>query len=142
MAKLPNQKRILREDIQEAPNWIVRLLTPLNSFMETVYYALNKDITFTENIACQIKTVDFSTPSNYTSASPKTDGFVPLQFTHTLRNKPQGVMIMQLVEEENTGTVITSAVSLDWYEINGTVYISYITGLKDSTEYSIKLLVI
>lgn len=141
MAKLPNQKRITREDLREAPNWIVRLLTPLNSFMETVYYALNRDITYTENIACQIKEIDFTTQADYSTASPVVDGFPPLQFTHTLKTKPIGVEKLQIIENGNADTVITEVVSLDWYSSNGVVYITYITGLKDSTEYTIRVLV-
>lgn len=142
MAKLPNQKRILREDLKEAPNWIERLITPLNSFMESVYYALNKNITFNENIACQIKTINFTTNSDYSTASPVVNGFTQLQFRHSLRTRPQGVIIMQTIKKESSYVAITEAVTLDWYENNGIIYINYISGLEDSQEYDIKLLVI
>lgn len=142
MARLPNQKRILREDIKEAPNWITRLLTPLNSFMETVYYALNRDITFTENIACQIKEITFNSKSDYSTASPVEDGFLELQFRHSLKTKPKGLLIQQLITDGNVQAVHTTPVTLSWYENNGVVYINYITGLADSTSYTIRLLVI
>jgi len=65
MAQLPNQKRILKEDLREAPSWIDKLLYPLNSFMESVYFALNRNLNFQENIASQIYEIEFTTASDY-----------------------------------------------------------------------------
>jgi len=142
MAKLPNQKRVLREDLKDAPSWIDRLITPLNSFMESVYYALNKNITFNENIASQIKEIEFTTLSTYSTASPKIDGFQVIQFPHSLKNKPFGVTIQQITEKSGTYNPITSPVCIDWYDNNGVININYITGLEDSKTYIIRLLVL
>ncbi len=38
--RLPSQKKILREDLKDAPAWVNGLIGPLNAFMESVYQAL------------------------------------------------------------------------------------------------------
>lgn len=142
MAKLPTQRRILREDVKEAPSWIENLLSPLNSFMDSVYRALNRSLTFSDNISSEIRTLTFITRPDYTTASPVTAGFEPLQFVHSLKTKPFGCFICQLVEQGSNYVIVTQPVSIDWNEVNGTVFINYISGLKDSTNYKLVLLLI
>lgn len=140
MARLPTQRRILREDVKEAPSWIESLLSPLNSFMDSVYRALSQNITFGDNIPCDRRSIQFDTRSDYTSAVPLTAGFVPLRFQHNLKSKPFACIPLQVVAAD--GSVFTSPVSIDWYEANGTVFINYITGLANSKSYTISVLVL
>lgn len=65
MAKLPVFKRIQREDFPDAPAWVDRLLYPLNKFFEGVYAALNQNLTFTENLATGLVSLEFETPATY-----------------------------------------------------------------------------
>jgi hypothetical protein len=141
MAKLPNIKKISREDVKDAPSWIDRIINPLNTFMEQVYYALNKNITFSENIACNIKDLEFKSLSTYTTAIPTSSGFSKISFTHGL-SKVSGVLVLQLSEKGNNYTILTSASTIDWSESNGTIHINYITGLSDSKTYSLRVLVL
>lgn len=142
MAKLPTQRRVLREDVKDAPSWIENVLNPLNSFMDSVYRALNRSLTFQDNITSEIRTLRFQTRSDYTSAIPLTAGFEPLQFVHSLKSKPFGLFIAQIEEVSDTYVPFTSAVTLSWYEANGTVFINYITGLSDSKNYKLTVLLI
>ena len=142
MGRLPEYRRILREDLRDAPSWIDKLLTPINSFFDIVYETLNRNITFNDNIACQIKEMTFKTLSTYTSATPLTDGFEELVFKKTLPYKAQGVMIMRIYEDADDYRPITNAVSCDWYDTEGDIVINYISGLDDSTDYVVKFLVI
>lgn len=128
--------------MKDAPSWIENLLNPLNSFMDSVYRALNKSLTFTDNISSEIRVLSIQTLPTYSTASPKTEGFVPIQFVHSVRSKPFGLLVAQLVEQGQDYIIITEPVSVDWYEINGTVFINYITGLKDSTNYKLTVLLI
>jgi len=141
MAKLPNQRRVLREDLKDAPDWIDRLLTPLNSFMESIYYALNKQITFQENISALIKEVEFTTKANYSSASPKTDGWEVLKFQHGLKIRPFGLSVAQIYVKSGAYETITAPVFADWSDINGVININYITGLEDSKTYVARFLI-
>jgi hypothetical protein len=136
MAKLPSVKSIRREDLPpDVPSWIDNLLGTLSIFMESVYSALNRDISFTENIACNIRDFVVSTKSNYTSG-----GWEALTFPSGLRFKPSGVLILQISDTDQS--VITSPVSLDWQDLSGTIQIRYISGLANSKKYNVRLLVL
>ena len=117
-------------------------MTPLNSFFSVVYECLNRNITFGENIACQIKEMEFSTPSDYTSATPLIDGWPGLQFKSTLGYRATGLLILQIYEKGDYYSPITGAVSLDWNDLDGQITINYISGLSDSKDYFIRFLVI
>lgn len=136
MAFLPTVKSIRREDIgPEAPDWVDNLLGPLTTFMEAIYSALNKQITFQENIACTIREFQFSTSSTHT-----TGDFEAITFPSGLKTKPIGCMILQILNTSNA-SVIKQAVSLHWEDLSGTITIRYISGLDDSTKYSMRVLV-
>lgn len=139
MAKIPAVKSIRIEDISpEAPSWINNLLSPLNSFMENIYSALIKNITFTDNIACMIKDIDFRTTGNYSSSKE----FEIINITNTLKTSAQGLFIMQLYNSSDPYSKITNAVTPFWLDDNGIIKIQYITGLADSTQYKGKVLII
>ena len=139
MAKIPAVKSIRIEDISpEAPSWVNNLLSPLNSFMETIYSALIKNITFNDNIACMIKDIDFRTPSDYTSAN----NFETINITNTLKTTAQGLFIMQLYNNSDQYSKIVSAVTPFWLDDNGIIKIQYISGLSNSINYKGKVLII
>lgn len=136
MAKLPVIKRISREDVKEAPTWIEYLLYPLNQFMQGVYSALNGNLTFGDNINAEIRDLDFRTRSDYSL-----NNFDPVLFVHKLKTKPQGLILVQIVEKD-TNSTIYGAVTPQWVDSNGTIKINYISGLQDSKNYRIKVLLI
>lgn len=138
MAVLPSIKSIREEDIgPEAPSWIGNLLGPLTIFMEAIYSALNKDITFSQNIACTIRDFTIQTKSTYSIGD-----FEPITFPSGLKSKPTGVLVMQVQDVNSPYTPITSAVSCSWQDISGDIKIVYIAGLADSKKYNIRFLVI
>jgi hypothetical protein len=133
MAKLPTQKKILREDVKGAPDWINSVIGPINSFMENVYTALNKNVTFSENIASFIKEITVTTPSGY----PTMDD---IEFMSELKTKALGVTVMQAYEK-STYAPAPGPVYAPWIEDNGSIILSQITGLEASKTYLIRLLV-
>lgn len=132
MSKLPSQKKILREDVKGAPDWIDGIIDPVNSFMETVYQTFNRNVTFNDNIASQVKELNVNTTSVYPVMEP-------IEFQSTLRTKAFGLLMLQAVERL-TYTPAVSAVTVNWVENNGTIHISNITGLAASKSYTVRLL--
>lgn len=131
--KLPQTKKILREDVKDAPAWINGILGPVNSFMENVYQALNRNITFQENVGCFVKDITYKTTSTY----PVEESF---SFTNELKVKASGLWVMQAVEK---GSYIPAPgpVYAPWVEDNGMIVLSPITGLEADKIYLIRLLV-
>lgn len=136
MAKLPEIKRISREDLPESPDWVNNLLSPVNSFMDTVYRSLNKSLTFQDNIQGAIRDLEFRTSATYTSGD-----FTPVAFSYGSGSvRPAGVLLLQI--RAGSGQVIKQAVTLQWSENNGTVSIDYVSGLADSSQYFIRVVII
>lgn len=131
--RLPAQKKILREDLKDAPAWINNLIDPLNNFMEGVYQALNKNVTFSENIASFIKELTYSTPSTYPVMGD-------MQFVNTLKTKAVGVQLLQAVDQSNYEPA-AGPVYVPWVEVNGNIVVSSIPGLSAEKKYLIRLLV-
>ncbi len=143
MAKLPEVRRISREDVREAPDWIELLIGPMNTFMQGVWIALSGNLTIGENILGQQKTMRFRTGADYGDPLEDNHGFTAFSFKHSLRSrKPTSVLIGQVWDEDNIGTPIYDPVSLSWSEANGNVTISYITGLAVSSNYTATFLVL
>lgn len=134
--RLPNVQKILRQDVSEAPDWIVKVIDPFNQFFQDLYIGLSKDITFSENIASRIASVTFETSSSYPSE------FTPIILPHLLRTVPEGVMIMRIFEVASNYTPITNAVSLDWEPASQNIRINHVAGLEAQKRYTIKVLII
>ena len=140
MAKIPAVKSIRIEDISpEAPQWINNLLSPLNAFMENIYSALIRNITFTDNIACIIRDIDFRTTANYSGGQKEFD---VININNTLKTTAQGLFILQIYNTTDQYAKITSATTPFWLDDNGIFKIQYISGLSDSTQYKGKVLII
>jgi len=140
MANLPSVRRITREDLRGAPEWVNNLLLPLNSFMESVYSALDQNLTLGDNVSAAVTSISFKTRSDYGTASPLTDGFEMQTLANPLRYRPKAVAIGGVVEKEKF-SILTDPVYLHWEYLNGQIRIKYVAGLQPSKKYDINLLI-
>ena len=115
MARLPIIKRITREDVSQAPSWIENLIFPINQFMESVFRALDRNLTFTDNFSAQIQEIEFDTSSAYDGTAANFD---TLEFSRTIKTLPRGLFLMQILQVEDNHTPIESAVYIDWLDDN------------------------
>ena len=132
--KLPPQKKILREDLKEAPSWVNGIIEPVNSFMESVYQTLNRNVTLTENVASFVKEITYQTPASYPADVEN------LEFINELKIRPIGVMLLQIYDKA-TYLPPTSAVYVPWIFDNGSIIIHPITGLEAGKIYLVRLVV-
>jgi len=123
--------------LQDAPDWIDKLLSPVNTFFDAVYNAVNGTLTFGENVTAQSKVVEFRTLGTYTS-----DAWTDIKVQKTIPGRVQGVLLMQIVKDSSYHEPMTSGVSIDWLEIGGEVVIKFVTGLENSTLYKLSVLII
>ncbi len=133
--RLPQTKKVLKEDIKsEFRQGVSPIVEAFNSFAESVYQALNKSITFDENIASFIKEITYKT----TSAYPTMD---PVEFTNELKTKAIGIIPLQVV---NRADYVPAAgpVYIPWSENSGVISVNSITGLVASTTYTVRMLII
>jgi len=122
MAKLPSFRRIAADAIsKEYPDLAELLIAPLNNFMESLTRALNKQITFSDNIDAQVITLT-------------ADGTYPLKVRWDRPSKPVALWIGQITRVDGAAAALASAVTLDWsYNQNAQIEIADIVGLSDSS---------
>jgi hypothetical protein len=125
--KLPVLSKIRKEDILDAPEWVARIINPINDFFERIYLGLNKEITFEDNIKSEIRNIKLK----------QTD--LPYSFT-TL--KAQGILKLMCEKISGNHEIITNAVDIDWTIAENTVTINNITGIDSTSDYNLRLLII
>ena len=134
--KLPPAKKIFREDLKGAPQWIDPMINTINSFMESVYQGLNSNITFGDNVRSFIKEIDYVTSSSYPS------GMEILEFPNTLKVRPTGVLTAQVVEK-STNEPPPGPTTVQWaLNTAGNIEIHSVSGLEASKTYLVRLIVI
>lgn len=128
MAKLPLTYKLILEDFpKEVRDWGGKLLYPINSFFESVYSALNKGLTFTDNFDAQIKALTV-------------DGNYPLSFEYTTSARPVGLICIYCKAKD--GSFPTGGIFISFDVIEKSVKINNITGLDPTKKYDIKVLTI
>jgi len=135
MSQLPPYRRIGLEDVKGAPSWIESLIYILNNFMETVYGALNRNLSFSENFRGEFKTVNLTA-----GATADTNKF---RFTTALKLKPTGVIPMSVTEVGGNYVVLTNPISIpSWRWESGQIIVESIAGLTNTKQYQVTVLVI
>lgn len=122
--RIPPQKRIQETTVTAG------VISILNNFMDFVYRAFAKNITIEENTPYQIKEVSFTTTSTYSGGT-----FVPLELKIDPQRIVKGVVVLWI----SSGTVTATP---RWSQVGANVVISNLSGLSNSTEYTIRLLII
>jgi len=128
--KLLPIKRIDKEDLQESPAWIDRLLAPINQVFNSLYVGLNKGITFQENIRSQIKNVEL-----VAKASASDNAF---KFRSELPVKPTFLICT------HAETIIGDRVpvTVNWNYDGTYINITSITGLTNGATYTMDMLIL
>lgn len=133
MARIPDLKRIAKEDFpSKYRDLIDRLAFPINSHIEQVRSALNKNIDF-QNLAQELKTIEFTTG---TGGQPIT----PVSFRSDLSNRIQGILPVRVVITSNNTSFANELPVISWSQVNNIVNINSIGGLQPETGYRLTLL--
>jgi len=101
--RLPLFRSLSVESFPEQTKWIGRIVEPFNILAGNVAIALSNGLTFTDNMDCQIKTIDFSPSTKF-----------PYEFATTTRNRPEGLWLISVENRNDTIVPLTDPVMLDW----------------------------
>ncbi len=132
----PVPARLLVEDFQDAPAWMPRLLTTLNRFIEQTIQVLDGNVSFGENIFARRFATSFTTSSTYTGGD-----FENISFSWTGSALPLAVFIAK-VQHADGSQFLGSVGTPQWVYSNGSILVTYVPGLANSTKYSLTLLAI
>jgi len=134
MAKFSFLKRIIKEDFPEQYRDLIdKLAYPFNQLAEFISLAFNNNITFQDNIYCQVKDVDVELNS---SGIPKS----PTKFISTLRSKSNGLFVIRADNLTNPNTYPTNAPFISFTENSNIITVNKVTGLQANNKYRLKVI--
>jgi len=135
--KLPSYRRIFKTDYAEDYQELVeKLAVSINNGFDTVYDALNKKLTFGDNIACTI--AEFTVSVDASGNPTKKNVQFKLGENQT---SIQGLMVIDCYTEGDE-LPPPSAPFISFVKNEGNVLIKNIKGLTLNTSYVIKVLAI
>ena len=130
MALLPPIARLVLETFPQAEQkWLPLLLQPLNSFIESVYGALNRSLTLRENMAADIRELT-------------ADSAGPHKLAWNLKSRPLTVHVGNVRRLDGASFSIVDAVGVRWsFTQDGALQIDQIVGVVPtaSAKYIITL---
>ncbi len=131
MAKISNLKKIVNEDFpQENRTLTTKLAFIINPFFDSIVNALNKNLTFNDNLNAQDTTITVTAPLSANPFFLKTD----------LKGICKGSSILQVTNLTNNNAVLTEAPFMEFDLVSNTeIKIKNITGLTSGNKYSIRI---
>lgn len=127
MSKLANLQKFRLEDFPDPPSWLGKFITTINSFFETIYYTVAGQITFQDNIKCQIYTNTIAG-----NAFPHT-------FKKTLAGKITGIAVVKMQADD--GSMPTNGFACRWESVNDSSILVHFTTLQSAKTYIMTLLI-
>ena len=133
--KIPSFRRLYSSDYNATYKQLLDTLSgTINTGIETLYSALNNNLTLSDNLACTVGNVTVTVDSTGTPVSTTS---VKLSNTLTI----QGVVPLQVVDNTNSSNYPAGGVTIS-YSVNGqSINITNITGLIVGHSYNIRMVV-
>lgn len=136
--KLPSYRRIFKTDYaNDFQPLIEKLAVSINYGFDTLYNALNNNLTFSENIASTITDITISVDKDGVPAKQNTK--FKLNSTQTSVN---GLLVLNCYEEKTPTAGPPSAVFINFTKNENYIVINNIKGLTAGISYVIKVLAI
>jgi len=130
--KTPELQRLILEEFPGQQDWIEKLIGPINLFFQTVVNALNKQLTFRENIDCEFY-------------EQRVTGAYPVDLAWTRKAAPRAAWIAYAREADGEHVTFTSPLFLDWeFTSDGQFRINDIVNLgdTDAAPFNIRIIAI
>lgn len=134
MAKLPSFKRLNKNDYDpKYLDLIDRLAVSINSGFDSVYEALNKNLTLSNNILCSVVNITVAVNS---SGVPNGTVIIPT----SLATPVNVILVGRAINSSNPTGYPSSGVIVSWDQTTrDTITIKHITGLLPNNSYNLRL---
>lgn len=115
----PDFEKVLSQDVEEAPTWFTRILTPLNRLFEYIKEAFDSNIS-TQNIKCQI----------FTLRTSGLTGFPPAYPLAVVKKNRKGNIVAIVVATifRDDGQVWDSLNTVIWHQDGDNIFIDNVQG--------------
>ncbi len=132
--KLPNISRYQKQNYPGSPDWFTRFIGDLNTFTETMWNVLNRNLTIADNLDAQVYAFSILAGA---AAINNTQTFTP-----TLKHVPQAVIVGNCVDQASYAAALSTAVYVSWAWTGSQIQIQSITGLTSGHTYLVTLVVL
>lgn len=135
--KLSSFRRIITQDFKkEFQELIEQLGSNINDGFNSVYSALNKRLTFADNISCTVKTINVTVDSSGNLLQP-------VSFGLDVQNTPvMGVVVVSATNLTNSVVYPTSTPWISFTQNANTIIINNIKGLPANNIFTLKVIAI
>jgi hypothetical protein len=131
--KLPLFKRLRKDDYPEEQQTIIESIAfSINTAVEGIISALNKNVSIRDNILCTTKDVDVTVDS---AGIPSPEVSVSIDFTGNV----YGIQVLKVDNLTNSAGYPTSGVTVSFNQTPKGIQITHITGLSTNNKYRIRL---
>lgn len=136
MAKLPSFKRLNKSEFKpEYSDLVEKLITSLNSIIDSVLDALNRKISLKNNILCSIRDVSVVVDS---AGIPT----APINITYDFTGSASVVTVGRIVNLTNSSGYPSSGVTVYWEQVaNNVIRIRHISGILPNNSHSLRLVI-
>ena len=129
MSKINAIKRLVLQDFpKDVQDWLIKLIQPINQFVEQATSALSNGLTFGDNF--KGKKYDLTITANQT---------YPIKLAYTLNQRPISVQVAYCREDAATPSTPTAAYSVWWIYDEDGLQVTMI-GLDTSKRYKVVLI--
>ena len=136
MAKLPSFKRLNKSDFNpEYGDLVEKLITSLNSIIDSIVDALNRKISLKNNILCSVRDVSIVVGASGVPLNPTT-------ITYDFSGSASVVTIGRIINLTNPEGYPTSGVTLYWEQVgNNVIRIRHVSGLIANNSHSLRIVI-
>ena len=129
--RLPTIRRLSREEIPDAPEWVDALVYPLNLLFEQLYIGLNKGLTEDENFKGETKTFTITG-----SSTPEDNTFT---FDSGAVTEPASIVLKRIIRSDRVNPSFSQAPWVNAQWTAGKIQVFSIVGLTDGVKYEVTL---
>lgn len=135
--KLPSYRRIITQDFKEEDRELVEQIgSNINDAFNSVYAVLQKRVSFADNIASTVRTIDITVDS---TGKPTQATSFKLDVTNT---SVLGVIVLSALNLTNSAVYPTAMPFISYTQNGDIIYINNITGLQARNQYRLVVLAV
>lgn len=133
--KLPALRQLIKEDFpQQFKQVIGQIGQVVNPALQNISLALNNNLTFADNISCDVITIPVTVDANGIPINP-------ISFQITITGQVNHIFVTRALNTTNSTTYVTAAPFIDWVNEGTSISVNHVVGLPANTAFNLTMIV-
>lgn len=130
-------RRLNLNDLPDVGTEFEPLIRFINQLSDELSGLLDGGIRFGDQIESIVRQIGVRTPTDYTDGT-----FPSVSFpVDRIAGRVRAVQVLQVIEQTNPRPILSGNFGTDWTEAEGRVTLNHISGLDNSRDYLVRLLI-